>query len=139
MFIALSDYPVQAVNWHDRTAWPGLAEASELVPHAVMGGVEQFTTLHLGSAEEVKAQVRDAVQQMRGHRLIVTTGCTYPLGVPHSNLLAMRQAVEALDNCAWGVESRSIGIIDKISPLPSGKRAGEWAIKSPIDPFVYSK
>ncbi len=96
MFISLSDYPVQAVNWHDRTAWPGLAEAAGLVPHAVMGGVEQFKTLHLGSAEEVKAQVRDAVQQMRGHRLIVTTGCTYPLGVPHSNLLAMRQAVENL-------------------------------------------
>ena len=33
------------------------------------------------------------VFQMHGQRLIVTTGCTYPLGVPHSNLLAMRKAV----------------------------------------------
>jgi uroporphyrinogen decarboxylase len=33
---------------------------------------------------------------MRGHRLIVTPGCTYPLGIPHSNLLAMRHAVENL-------------------------------------------
>ena len=93
MFIPLSDYPVQAVNWHDRTAWPGLAEAGKLVKHAVMGGVEQFKTLHLGSTEEVRAEVRDAIEQMRGQRLIVTTGCTYPLGVPHSNLLAMRKAV----------------------------------------------
>ena len=93
MFIPLSDYSVQAVNWHDRTAWPGLAEAGKLVPHAVMGGVEQFKTLHLGSAEEVRAEVRDAIEQMHGQRLIVTTGCTYPLGVPHSNLLAMRKAV----------------------------------------------
>ena len=93
MFIPLSDYRVQAVNWHDRTAWPGLAEGGKLVGHAVMGGVEQFKTLHVGSREEVQAQVRDAIQQMKGRRLIVTTGCTYPLGVPHSNLLAMRRAV----------------------------------------------
>jgi uroporphyrinogen decarboxylase len=94
MFIPLSDYPVQAVNWHDRTAWPGLAEAGKLVPHALMGGVEQFKTLHFGSTDEVKAQVKDAIRQMRGRRLIVTTGCTYPVGVPHSNLMAMRKAVD---------------------------------------------
>jgi uroporphyrinogen decarboxylase len=94
MFIPLSDYPVQAVNWHDRTAWPGLAEAGKLVPHALMGGVEQFKTLHLGSPEEVQAQVKDAIVQMGGRRLILTTGCTYPLGVPHANLLAMRRAVD---------------------------------------------
>jgi len=94
MFIPLSDYPVQAVNWHDRTAWPGLAEAHKLVPHALMGGVEQYKTLHLGSPDDVKAQVRNAIQQTQGRRLIVTTGCTYPLDIPHSNLLAIRQAVE---------------------------------------------
>lgn len=94
MFIPLSDYPVQAVNWHDRTAWPGLAEAAKIVPHALMGGVEQFKTLHLGSPEEVTAQVKDAIGQTGGRRLVLTTGCTYPLGVPHANLVAMRKAVE---------------------------------------------
>ncbi len=93
MFIPLSDYRVQAVNWHDRTTRPGLAEGAKLVKHAVMGGVEQFKTLHLGSAQEVRDQVRDAIVQIGGLRLIVTTGCTYPLVVPHSNLLAMRKAV----------------------------------------------
>ena len=93
MFVPLSDYRVQAVNWHDRTAWPGLTEAAKLITHAVMGGVEQFKTLHLGSNAEVQSQVRDAIGQMGGRRLIVATGCTYPLGVPHSNLLAMRKAV----------------------------------------------
>jgi uroporphyrinogen decarboxylase len=93
MFIPLSDYPVQAVNWHDRTAWPGLAEAGKIAPHALMGGVEQFKTLHLESPAEVQAQVKDAINQMGGRRLIVTPGCTYPLGVPHANLMAMRKAV----------------------------------------------
>ena len=72
-----------------------LAEGGKLVKRAVMGGVEQFKTLHLGSAEEVRAEVRDAIEQMHGQRLIVTTGCTYPLGVPHSNLLAMRKQVDS--------------------------------------------
>lgn len=94
MFIPLSDYPVHAVNWHDRTAWPALAEAMKIVRCALMGGIEQFTTLHLGSPEEVTAQVKDAITQTGGRRLIVTAGCTYPLGVPHANLLAARRAVE---------------------------------------------
>jgi uroporphyrinogen decarboxylase len=38
MFSALSDYRVQAVNWHDRTAWPGLTEARKLFHGALMGG-----------------------------------------------------------------------------------------------------
>ena len=34
----LSDYPVQAINWHDRTALPGLSEAEKLFHGALMGG-----------------------------------------------------------------------------------------------------
>ena len=41
----------------------------------------------------------DAIRQMTSLRIIITPGCTYPLGVPHANLMAMRNAVEtpALD------------------------------------------
>jgi len=94
MFTSLSDYPVHAVNWHDRTAWPGLAEAVPLFKGALMAGIEQFKTLYFGSPEEVEAQVHNAISQLNGRRLIVTPGCTYPLGVPHSNLMAVRRAVE---------------------------------------------
>jgi len=95
MFVSLSDYPVQAINWHDRSAGPSLAEAGKLCSKALMAGVEQQKTLYFGTPEEVEQQVHDAISQTGGRRLIVTPGCTYALGVPHSNLLAMRRAVEA--------------------------------------------
>jgi len=94
IFAPLQDYTANAVNWHDRTAWPDLKEAGRLSAKTLMCGVEQFRTLQLGSPEEVENQVRDAIRQMDGRRLIVTPGCTYPMGVPHSNLMAMRRAVE---------------------------------------------
>lgn len=93
LFNRLADYPVQAINWHDRTTYPNLTQAARIFKGALMGGVEQYRLLHYGSPEDVRDQVKDAVQQMDGHRLIVTPGCTYPLTVPFSNLLALRNAV----------------------------------------------
>jgi uroporphyrinogen decarboxylase len=93
----LGDYPAQALNWHDRTAYPSLAEASKLFRGALMGGVEQYRVLQYSTPEDVAGQVQDAIRQMKGRRLIVSPGCTYPLTVPHSNLMAMRKAVESAD------------------------------------------
>jgi len=94
MFSKVTDYPIQGLNWHDRAAGPSLAQAAKEFPGALVGGVEQFKLLHFGTPAEVQAQVRDAIQQMDGRRLIVAAGCTYPLTVPDGNLLAARQAVE---------------------------------------------
>lgn len=93
MLSRLADYPVQVLNWHDRTTM-SLSEVCKMFPGALMGGVEQYKVLHFGTTADVEAQVRDAVKQMNGHRLIISPGCTYPLTVPHMNLAAMRQAVE---------------------------------------------
>jgi uroporphyrinogen decarboxylase len=94
MFSQLCDYPAQALNWHDRTAYPSLAEAAKLFGGALMGGIDQYGVLQFGSPEDVTDQVNDAIRQMDGRRLIITPGCTYPLDVPHANLLAMRNAVD---------------------------------------------
>ena len=94
MLKQLADYPVQALNWHDRTTQFNLAEGSRFFPGILMGGIEQYKTLRFGSPSDVILQVQDAIKQMNSKRLIVTPGCTYPLDVPHTNLLALRQAVE---------------------------------------------
>jgi uroporphyrinogen decarboxylase len=94
MFRTIADYPVQAVNWHDRMALPGLKEAKNIFRGAVMGGIEQYKVLNFGSLLNVELQVHDAIDQTKGRRLIVTPGCTYPMSVPHSNLIAMRRAVD---------------------------------------------
>lgn len=94
MFQEIADYPVQAVNWHDRLAGPSLSDAAKIFPGALVGGVEQYQKLHYATPEEVEAQVRDAIQQTGGRRLIVAAGCTYQLTVPVGNLMAARHAVE---------------------------------------------
>lgn len=91
----MADYPVQALNWHDRTTEINLNAASQLFKGALMGGVEQYKTLRFGSPQEITSQVRDAVRQMNGKRLVVTPGCTYHMDTPQANLIALRKAVEA--------------------------------------------
>lgn len=97
MFAQLADYPVHAINWHDRTAGPSLTEAKRLFPGALVGGIDQHNVLHLGTPAEVEAQVHDAIEQMDGRRLIAAPGCTYPLTVPDGNLIAARRAVETVN------------------------------------------
>ncbi|MDP6632728.1 MAG: uroporphyrinogen decarboxylase family protein [Dehalococcoidales bacterium] len=93
MFAELADYPVQVINWHDRSAGPGLKDALGLFKGALAGGVEQYQTLQFETPREVTAQVHDAVRQTRGRRLIVSAGCTYPITVPEGNILAVRRAL----------------------------------------------
>lgn len=94
MLDQLSDYPAQALNWHDRTTEFDLMTASKLFPGALMGGVEQYQVLRFGKTDDVINQVKDAIRQMDNRRLIVTPGCTYHIDVPQANLRAMREAVE---------------------------------------------
>jgi len=95
MFTQFADYPVQALNWHDRTAGPSLSEASRIFPGALMGGVDQYRVMNFGTPADIQAQVHDAIEQMNGRRLIVAAGCTFPLSVPDGNLISARQAVAA--------------------------------------------
>ncbi|HEX2987637.1 MAG TPA: uroporphyrinogen decarboxylase family protein [Chloroflexota bacterium] len=95
MFNLAASYPIQAINWHDRTAWPSLSEAATIFPGALVGGVEQYQLLHFGTPTEVESQVHDAIAQMGGRRLIVAAGCTFPLTVPEGNLRAARRAVDS--------------------------------------------
>ena len=90
----LADYPVQALNWHDRTTEINLSEASRIFKGVLMGGVEQYQTLRFGSPAEITSQVKDAIRQMNGKRLVVTPGCTYHMDTPQANLMALRKAVE---------------------------------------------
>lgn len=93
-FDLFSDYPVQVINWHDRETPPSLAGGQEWFPGAVCGGVRQEQTLLYGTAEDVRAEVADAIAQTGGRRLIVGTGCVTPVTAPAGNLRAVRQGVE---------------------------------------------
>ena len=86
MFDLLADYPVQMVNWHDRLTAPTLVNALQKFKGAVTGGVEERELLVSGSEEDVRAQVRDAIAQTGGRRLVIGPGCVAGIAAPERNI-----------------------------------------------------
>ncbi|MFQ5886653.1 MAG: uroporphyrinogen decarboxylase family protein, partial [Anaerolineae bacterium] len=93
MLDLLSDYPVEAVNWHTRTASPTLREAQGRFSGALVGGLGRHS-LVCGSPEDVKTQVKEAIAQTEGRGLIVAAGCVVPITAPEINIRVAREAVE---------------------------------------------
>ena len=89
MFQLAREYPVQAVNWHDRTTAPSLRDARSQFDGALVGGLERYTTLLQGDPQSVAAEVRDAIAQTGGGvGYIVSSGCVLSIPTPESNLKA---------------------------------------------------
>lgn len=94
MFDLIADYPVQALNWHDRESRPTLAEGKSWIKGAVSGGLGAWDFVHNGTPEQVREQARDAIAQTDGRRFILATGCVIMTTTPVSNIRAVRQIVE---------------------------------------------
>jgi uroporphyrinogen decarboxylase len=93
MFDLLSDYPVQAINWHDRETPPTLALALTRTKRALCGGLRQWETIVRGTPQDVLTEAQDAIATTSGRRLILGTGCVTPIVAPTSNLRTARQSV----------------------------------------------
>ncbi|MBT9170843.1 MAG: Uroporphyrinogen decarboxylase [Actinobacteria bacterium] len=92
-FDLLASYPVQVINW--TVALPGnpsLREGLHRTDKAVMGGVDQNTTLKDGAPDEVAAEVCGAIERTQGLRLFLAPGCSISPQVPETNLRAARRA-----------------------------------------------
>ena len=94
-FDVLSDYAVQVWNWHDRETPPDLRGGAQRVRGAVCGGIARDATMLLGSPEQLRMEVADAMRQTGGRRLIIGTGCVTLIPSPESNLRAARGAVQS--------------------------------------------
>lgn len=95
LFELADEYPVDAVNWHDRETMPPLSEAVGRTRRALMAGLSRSGAIVHGSPEEVTAEVHDAIHQTGARRLIVAPGCVIPYRAPEANLAATRRAVES--------------------------------------------
>lgn len=95
MFDLLAQYPVHVLNWHDRETPPTLKAGLDGFGGALCGGLRQMETMLRGTPEDVRAEVRDAVEQTGGRRLIVGTGCVTYVASPTSNIRTARLAVES--------------------------------------------
>ena len=94
MFDLAAGYPVEMMNWHDRLGWPSLAQARERFSGLLVGGVNEWQTLLNGPAAAIQAEIKDAIDQVDGRRLMVGPGCVIPAHVPISHIIAAREAVE---------------------------------------------
>ena len=93
-FDLLADYPVHAISWAATLPGnPTLSEGQQRTSKAVMGGVSEKTTLADGTPEAVAEEVRRAIAETGGRRVLIAPGCSIPTRTPKANLEAARAMV----------------------------------------------
>ncbi|HNN12873.1 MAG TPA: uroporphyrinogen decarboxylase family protein [Anaerolineales bacterium] len=83
----------QIINWHDRETYPTLAEAQSLYKGVACGGLRQ-DSLVSGDPAQIKSEAQDAIQQTKGRRFILGTGCVVPYVALHENIQAARESAQ---------------------------------------------
>lgn len=96
MFDLATTYPVEMINWHDRITWPTLKEAQSRFNGALVGGINDRVTIAEGPVDEIRWQVRDAIEQTGGRRLIVGPGCVIPTNTPDAHVRAVIETVQEM-------------------------------------------
>jgi uroporphyrinogen decarboxylase len=93
MFDQVAEYPANMLNWHDRRGELSLKTALGRFPGLLVGGLSENVTLPKGPAQAIAAEVRDAIAQTGGRRLMIAPGCVIPVATPEAHY---RAAVEAV-------------------------------------------
>jgi uroporphyrinogen decarboxylase len=96
MFDLLASYPVDGLNWPDRIHGPTLSEALTRFDGLLMGGIDERSTLLNGPVEAIEAQIKEAIRQTNGRRLVVGPGSTPLISTPSTHFRAARQAIRKL-------------------------------------------
>jgi uroporphyrinogen decarboxylase len=92
-FDLLATYPVHAISWAATLPEnPSLAEGRARTARAVMGGISEKTTLPDGTPVAVASEVRQAISETNGTRLLLAPGCSIPPRTPPANLAAAATA-----------------------------------------------
>ncbi len=99
-FEPLSQWPVQAINWHDRRTEPSLAEARAQYRGLLVGGIDEWGTLQGNPADReannaIVQQVRNAIEQVNGRGLILAGGCVIPIDTPEQNIRTVLETAGA--------------------------------------------
>ncbi|MCA1670234.1 MAG: uroporphyrinogen decarboxylase [Thermomicrobia bacterium] len=92
MFDQLMDYPVHAINWHDRRTAPTLAEGARRSGKCAIGGIHEHDIATM-TPDEAAAQARDAVAATGGRHVMIGPGCVIPITTPPANIVAVIHAV----------------------------------------------
>jgi len=90
-FETVNQYPVHAISWHDHETAPSLEAALSLTDKALMTGLDR-ELLEQGQAEDIAAQVQEALAKTGKRRLILAPACVIPTRTPPENLEAAANA-----------------------------------------------
>lgn len=91
----LFNYPVAAVNYHDRHSERSFRDCQSLFPGALMGGIDETNTLLNGPTDLIRQEIEEAVGQLDGRGVIIGPGCVINTRTPENFLHTARQAVSA--------------------------------------------
>lgn len=94
----VSQYPGEAVNWHDQWAGPTLVEARKLSGKCFLGGLNErdvFCNPDFTS-EQVAGQAAGSIRACGGRGIILAPGCCANPALIESHVYAVRLATESL-------------------------------------------
>ena len=87
-FTTVNQYPAHAVSWHNHETGPSIKEALTLTDKTLIAGLDR-ATLEQGNRQEVISQVKEALEQTGGQRLIISPSCVISPNTPVENLQAV--------------------------------------------------
>ena len=93
MFDLMLQYPANMVNWHDRHSELDLAAAARRFNGLLAGGLDEEVVLPNGPIEAIREEVRNAIAQTGGLRLLIAPGCVVPIATPAAHYRAVVDAV----------------------------------------------
>jgi uroporphyrinogen decarboxylase len=86
--------PTPLISWQVGAGNPTLSEGRTLANRAVIGGVSPKPQIRTMSPLQVSQEVRAALDETRGERMMIGPGCSISPDTPPENLFAAKQAVE---------------------------------------------
>jgi uroporphyrinogen decarboxylase len=95
MFDLLATYPADMLNWHDRTAEPNLRAGVAGFPRMVVGGIDEHGTLMQHDLRAIEREVRDAIEQTGGRRLMLGPGCVVPIAVADEAIATVMETLHS--------------------------------------------
>ncbi len=91
---AFVDYPCHVVNWAATKQNPSLVEGRKLFKRTLLGGMDDRGIMVDGSADEIRARVREVIREVGSRALIVGADCTLPTDIDVAHIRAAVQATK---------------------------------------------
>jgi uroporphyrinogen decarboxylase len=86
MFDVVAAYPVQILNWPDRSTAPDLGTGKTRFAGLVAGGLDAFGELSCGPQSSVDASVGKAIARVDGARALITSGGPCAIDTPEGHI-----------------------------------------------------